>query len=222
MDNVLLTYCRTGLTYTGDVDGEAFNGESFAEMMLRVHRRLLEKPTAGVTMHWTGRAGTLPSQLEPALLQLLREDPDEYIRSNSVAHRVVNLRAARNAKAATQHALPRGGLRAGHDTLADAFGEDVYLRLRTDKVEHPADGRWVPLSEFITWLGGCVVRQVHGKDSGRSWAIVPLQALLQTDTVLFYIPREWNTYGSWITKAQLMELYKKFTEDKSQCLSEIK
>lgn len=222
MDNVLLTYSRIGLAYTGDVDGEAFTDESYAQMMTRAHRHLLAKPEAGLTLHWTGRAHTLPVQLEPALLKLLREDPTAYIRANSLPHRSVNLRTARKV-APTMQPLPSAGLRAGHDTLAAALGDRVYLRLHQGRVEHPGTGRWVDISELTAWLPDCdPVEVALGTEHGRGWITISTAALLRSDTVLFYLPRDWNTYGSWITKDQLTDLYNKYMEDKAKCLSEIK
>lgn len=212
--NVELTYRRVGLSYTGTIDGVEFLNKTFEEMMLLVHSRLLECPDYGLLISRTERPGLFPVQLEPELLQLLLTDPQQYIQRHTLPDRVADLRSPdRVSKLAAPYQPPRGGLRSGHDTLADAFGDSVYLRMRSCRVENPCTGRWCTVSELAETCG-LKGRQL---DLVAGWVVIATADLLRSNATRFYLPREWNKSGAWITKAQLQEMYDQFRKDRDQC-----
>lgn len=213
--NVDLSHRRVGLHYTGEIDGVEFMHKTFEEMMLLVHSRLLECPGYGLRITRTERAGLFPVQLEPELLKLLVDDPLLYIQKHMTPDRSVDLRSPprRVSKLAEPYSVPRGGLRTGHDTLAEAFGDSVYLRLRAGKVENPCTGRWCSILELDD---DCNLK-------GRSvllvtdWLVLATVDLLKSSATKFYLPREWNESGSWISKERLQEMYNQFRKDREQC-----
>lgn len=220
--DVELRYCRVGLGHVGTVDGIGFDGVSFADMMMLVHGRLTtpENADAGLCIKRTERENLFPIQLEPRLLELLRKDPQEYIRVNSLPDRVVDLSGSnRTSKLAAKYEVPRG-LRAGHDSLAAALGDCVYLRQKGANVESPETGRWVPTACLSECLNIATVEVVpppiHG---GLGWVIVSTQSLLDSGISMLYLPREWNRHGGWITRSELRKLYEQFVKDRAQCLS---
>jgi hypothetical protein len=89
--------------------------------------------------------------------------------------------------------------RAGADTLADAFGEEVYLKVRDGRFEDPATGRWVPLG-FEQKLVG-------------EWVRVAITDLLGLPADRFFLPRRWNVSGPWITRAALLEKYEEYMKE---------
>lgn len=221
-DNVTLSYKREGEAFTGELDGVAFAGWSYARMMTEAHNELCKRPQAGLFITRTERAGLLPVQLEPQLLDLLRTDPARFIQANSLAPRTYDMRGDRTSKLAAgeRYDIPKSvGLRACVDTLADAFGEHVYLRVRRGlSVEHPATGRWVSVSALHEWLGTDATELLASEAGG--WLKVPTPYLLQTPAQRFFLPREWNTYGNWIARAALHDMYEQFIKEKSRCQSE--
>lgn len=220
--NVLLAYRREGVTFTGRVDDDKFIGLTYGEMMFLAQAALLKDPDSGLRLLRVEREDLLPVQLEPALLDLLRRDLPEYVCATTVPDRIVTLSPGRRiGKLAAAYVIPRGGLRVGHDTLAAAFGACVYLRMRHARVEHPGTGRWVGQKDLETWLHSKDVDVISTRSEGdfTGWAIVKTQALLDTGTVLLYLPRDWNTHGKWITRDQLQVMYDKYKKEVDQCLT---
>ncbi len=219
-DNVELTYKRTGETYEGTIGAFKFEGATFAEMMTHAHRFLLNAPAAGLTITRTDRPGLLPAQLEPHLVQLLRTDPVGYIKANSIAPRVLDLRGEKKSALASgeKYEMPKtAGLRHGLDTLADAFGEELYARAKQFgahwRYEHPGTGRWSDLHTIEHWLDSHDTKvSPTGPTSG--WLIIRTELLLGTKATRFYYPREWNEFGSWITKEQLLAKLNQYKKEK--------
>lgn len=218
-----LTYKRVGEHYDGSVGALIFEGFTFAQMMTAAHRFLVNMPEAGLLIKRTDREGLLPARLEPQLLQLLRTDPVAYIKANTVPDRVLDLRGPdRQSKLAQSDAyvVPRSeGLCHGLDTLADAFGEVLYAKAKPMaggywRYEHPATGRWSDLNTIEHWLSSHDTEVRPSGDSG-GWLLIKVELLLKTHTERFYYPREWNEFGSWITKEQLQVKIEQFRKDKA-------
>lgn len=223
-DNVELTYRREGERYVGVISYkslllEAKEGWTFEEMIMHTYRILVTTPAeTGVLIKRTDRAGLLPSQLEPRLLELLRSDPVGYIKANTIAPRTINLRGDKKSALASseKYDIPKtAGLRHGLDTLADAFGEELYARAKLQGAswiyEHPSTGRWADLKTIEHWLGSHAT-EVHPTSHTKGWLVIEVELLLNTQAERFYYPREWNEFGSWITKEQLrakLDHYKK-------------
>lgn len=220
-DNVELTYKRTGETYEGTIGAFKFEGFTFAEMMMHAHRFLVNVPAAGLTITRTDRPGLLPAKLEQQLLEQLRNDPLAYIKANTIVPRVIDLRGERTSALAAgeKYNMPRtGGLRHGLGTLADAFGETLYTRARAYphgwRFEHPGTGRWADLATVEHWLETHDT-EIYPVDEKSGWLLVKTEQLLNTAAERFYYPREWNEFGSWITKEQLRVKLEQFRKDKS-------
>lgn len=226
-DDVKLTYRRVGAAYNGVFETGAvedrlsFECVTFAEMMTQAHRFLVKYPDAGLVLSRTDRAGLLPARLEPALLKLLREDPVTYIKANTIPDRIIDLRDGKKSALAGDSAqVPRsGGLRHGLHTLADAFGEVVYARGKSMpggvwRYEHPATGRWADLNTIEHWLGSHDT-EVQPVDHVGGFLLIKVELLLKTRAERFYYPREWNEFGSWITKEQLQTKLEQFRKDKA-------
>jgi hypothetical protein len=215
-DEIVVSYERHGTAYEGTIEGQAFSGKTFAQMMTLVHMRLVKLPKARLIMQRTERPGLMPVEVAPEDVELLRVDPVTYIRKHTVEPITVDMRGSRKG----QHALARGerveipkssGIRAGHDTIAEAFGEVVYARMRNNNVESPNDGRWVTLQTLESWLKAAPTEVVTPE---LGWVGIRVADLLRTQNSRFYLPREWNPHRSWITKEQLIELLEQFEEEK--------
>jgi hypothetical protein len=213
-----------GEAYVGKVEHsagvETFSGSSFAGMMLLVSHILWQEPGAGLLIQRTDREGMLPVQLEPALLQMLRNDPEGYIKANTIAPRTIDLRKERTSALAAKHETPRyGGLRSGLNTLADAFGEVIYAKAKkwaggVWRYEHPATGRWSDLPTIEYWLQSHDT-EVQPLDDKTGWLLLSVEQLLKVAAERYYFPREWNEFGSWITKEQLRQKLEQFRKEKA-------
>ena len=223
-DDVKLTYKRVGLFYEGTVDHkdgtETFSGSTFAGMMGLSSQMLRQNPEAELVVLRNDRPGLLAVTLEPKLRDLLRDDPAAYIEANTIPDRVIDLRKDRTSALVTgeKYDMPRtGGLRHGLGTLADAFGEVLYAKARKAApswlYEHPATGRWSDLRTVEHWLGSHDT-EVQAVDEKGGWLLIKVDYLLKTGAERFYYPREWNEFGSWITKDQLRTKLEQFRKDR--------
>lgn len=226
--DVKLMYRRVGAAYHGVFETNVaedrlpFECVTFAEMMTQAHRFLVKYPDAGLVLNRTDRTGLLPAQLEPNLLKLLREDPVAYIKANTIPDRVIDLRGDRkSALSANDGAqVPRSsGLRHGLDTLAEAFGEVVYAKAKQMtgglwRYEHPGTGRWSDLNTIEHWLRSHDTSVMPTSDHA-GYLLIKVELLLRTGAERFYYPREWNEFGSWITKEQLQTKLDQFKKDKA-------
>lgn len=223
-ETVELTYRRVGETYVGSIAGEEATWSSFAAMMTDAHRWLIARSNAGLLIQRTDRDGLLPVQLGDKELELLRTDPVAYIAAHTISHRTVDLSHGKRSRLAEQerYVVPKSaGLRAGHDTLAAAFGERVYVRLRAvedgHQLEHPLTGRWVPLGTD-KWVQRVDFEVVLTSSNG--WVSFKVLDLLEAPAARYYLPREWNAYGGWISKDQLQEMYNQFIKERDHVVEQ--
>lgn len=229
---IVLKYRRDGETYSGSImvphglsaGTEEFSSENYARMMRRVHLALVTLPDAELVLERADTRVTLPIRLKRDLRLLLLNDPSRFIKLHSPAPVVLNLfgkTSSRKSKLVESYTVPmRSRLRVGHDTLADALGDVIYLKLRTGRIEHPITGRWVTLRDFESELRLHVqeLMNVEGNISG--WVTVKTAELLQLDTPRFFLPRAWNVPGPWIAKEALQKKYDEFVEGRSKCLEQ--
>lgn len=154
-------------------------------------------------------------KLEAAEIELIRTDPAAWIRSMTIPDRTVVISDRKTAST----------LRVGHDTLADAFGDKIYLAKKDGLVECPGCGRWK--GKVHTVVPGCISEycsdcdlKLPGDDHDK-WMSVDTGILLTWSGGVgcvridrFFIPRKWNETGPWISRADLSEKYHEFIEEK--------
>jgi len=224
--NILLQYKRDGEAYTGivylnDSIDLAFRREPFAAMMTTLHRYLLVHYDAVVQLQRAESDKFMPIYMEQNMVELLRTDPAKYIQAHTIPHRTIDLRKEeRTSKLAEKHVVPMPTIRAGHDTLAAALGDMVYLSYRSNRVENPVTGRWCTISE-LERTTGLKVLEVIQQDGG-GWAVVSMEQLLKYDDLYsdgYFLPRAWNEHGLWISKQALQTKYEQYKKDKAQCLA---
>jgi hypothetical protein len=220
----LLQYKRVEENYDGVIFANgvlevAFKQYSFATMMTVLHHALAANPDATVKLQRAESANFMPIFMEQNMVDLLRADPAKYIEAHSIPHRVIDLRKRdRTSKLAEKHVVPRPVIRAGHDTLAAAFGDIVYLSCRNHRVENPITGRWCSVGELEATHGIKVLETIQQDNGG--WVTMALEQLLDlsSGTNGYYLPREWNAHGPWISKDELVQKYNQYKEERSQCL----
>jgi hypothetical protein len=231
MAKVALKYKRVGHSYTGsfqythtagcfDAD-EAFMLE-YEQMLQRLcdimKEHFTESENVEIVLQRTDRAGLAPMTLDARTTQLLRTDPVAGIAALTYTQPSTPLGAVAKKKAESTLYEP-APLRAGIDTLAQAFGCDVYVRAKKDQLECPGCGIWVPAQDagstaVVTCTGRCKVQFVF--EMHEQWAAVATVMLLRTTLDRFYLPREWNFGRPWVSHEELQKKYDTFLKEKEQ------
>ena len=147
MINLVMTYHRTGDTYayhlTYMLDGalvERRGEDRPFSAVIYVLSEALRTCSADIqaVLRRSDRPGLDEIVLDNQLRDLIRQDPDKYLAIVTEPDRVVvvgDLKAKQSTFSATPY------IRTGYDTLAEAFGDSVYVRLRDDgRVECPCCG----------------------------------------------------------------------------------
>ena len=216
---VNLIYKREGKTetFTGMVESPArtfhFAGATFKTLLEFAgealqcnpgHRLLMRREEAPYPM-------TLPENIE----ELLRTDINAAVRALTVEPQRVVVEPIRKPKTDLL-----GTLRHGHDTLADALGEELYLRSRTSsrgmQVEDPATGRWAQLElRDKTAHCGNLPLQAGVHPSNSVWVVARTADVIALGLSRYYLPRRWNPNQGWITHESLIAMYELYIKEKS-------
>ena len=187
-------------------------------MFTRFAREVRNHPAACAAIMRTDRPGLLPYVLDAETTRLLREDPVVVIQS-------MNYPAQPVGKPPPEDTTPLevSPIRTGHDTLAEAFGEKVYLRVRGGAVECPGCGYWGVLQgTSFRCEKKC---RLSGEDYlflfevSKCWASVDVEALLASGLAKFYLPRSWNEGRSWVRREELCEKYAAYKAEKETACS---
>ena len=188
---------------------EGAGESSFEEMMRRLAFHATCFPAAALQMQRIDRPGLPVHTLDEETSQLLRQDPEQVIRTMQVAVHVP-------ADLPRSPAAPV--LAVGRDVLAAAFGDQLHCRVRKEKeVECPGCGRWQPVAtDFRCALCALAVSMTFSlnPETSHCWGIVRTQDLLASSHPRFFFPRAWNEGRYWITREALTQKYEQFTEER--------
>ncbi len=245
-------HMNTGYIST-EVDGtvilkEDFTDMPYHQMITRLSKRARNRPKADVHfMRLDQKPQPVAMQMNPAMLNVLKEDPVRYIRATSFSPidlrpESKKVRSESRVKVTDSVSLKLRPLRAGVDTLADAFGDEVAVRVRFGDggafdAECPGCGRWAGFgmkAETGTYLirceNGCSNPKAHGtwvpvealaplsrKENPR-WAKVKVETLLSKKYKRYFLPRTWNTSGPWISHEDLQKKHEHYIKEKQACL----
>jgi hypothetical protein len=232
-DYLLLSCRRVGDNYDGELVShndtlstvETFVGATYAKMMTLVHLALVRSDRKRrLYIHRPDSPMGATYELPPSFVDIIRQDPTLFINSTSLDRAEV--------KKTKEVVRDSGCFRTGYDTLADAFGESVYLGYHQAEhaVEGPLSGRWVVIGEeklrtfwfeddgvsiSAAWPGG----QLLPGGTCR-WATVKVEDLLATKRNRFFLPRMWNP-KPWISCDELASRLEKFRQDKASAEREL-
>jgi hypothetical protein len=155
-----------------------------------------------------------PLRLDDDTIHMLHADPVSVIRSMNPAPYKVLLRRADPSTTSP--------LRVGYDSIAATLGDEVYLRRRADQAECPICGRWAdlrPVPALVVLLcrsAACGSKFTITAKSDR-WVSVAVSLLLKpTDVEKYFLPREWNKSGPWITREDLEKKYQDWLKIKEE------
>ena len=233
--NITLKYRRVEHHYTGHFlysVGDAVVQEEFTleyrEMLKRLCNILNQycpkEALVVVTLQRTDRDGLLPVDLDATTVHLLRTDPVAGIAALTYEKPSAPLTAVARKKIEGAVYQPEP-VRAGIDALAQAFGDEVYVRVRDGKVECPCCGFWirdilqVPAGGMGDMDVSCT-KSCHNRFRLRifsDWASVPVAELLNaTSADRFYLTREWANGQSWVSREMLRKRYNAYLREKAQ------
>jgi hypothetical protein len=234
--NIMLEYGREGTAYHGMLRAEVaptkgyalvarLEGLTFAQLMTRLARELRAQREWGndvkhVELHRLELEGSVYAMAPSEIAQLI-EDPAAAIRSMHEPDRVVMIRDKKFGEPLISKVM-RAQLRAGHDTLADAFGDFVYCRRRDDgNIECPYCGRWGKLTPSVTetdqvvfGCAKCGTNYGGIEEITRCWFTVHIQLLLSAEKDRYFLPRRWNKSGPWISHEELKQMYETFCKER--------
>lgn len=235
MDDLMLLFQPDGPLFTGRVlyndakSGErgaialsTFEKASFSLMLARLAEQVSvfvgRDEKIGVTLRRTDL--TQPAtRLDEETIFLLHADPVTVIRSLRPAPTKIFVRRTDPASLSP--------LRIGFDALAATFGDEVFIRRRGDQVECPCCGLWAdmhadtlaPRRVSACRSMACGVKLPITLRSDR-WVSLETSSLLASPgRERFFFPREWNTYGPWITREDLETKCRDWTTIKKEFLT---
>jgi hypothetical protein len=171
-----------------------------------------------------------PYKLDAATVNLIRTDPLAAIQALSVPDRSPSGEVRKVRDATVPIIIPP--LKVGDDVLADAFGDQLYFKVRGHELECPGCGFWGAFStpgllaaperqgsSFKTVFVcskrcGCQRIAVTCNDV---WGYVDTSYLLErTKLAAFYFPRAWNGGRPWVTRETLQQKYNQYKEEKER------
>jgi hypothetical protein len=192
-----------------------FQRLTYGAMMRALATYIQSNDYSAVFTQRTDREMLPVQQMSAEEFELFKADPAAAIRRRIIPVQEVNLRDAQE----------RPPLRAGLETLADAFGDNVYVRGRTrateNELECPGCGTWsvvnrkgrVPTFDCKKCRMGTTL--VDFSPTGL-WVGITVEELFETGVEQFFLPRAWNTYGNWISRDNLNVLYLTYLKEKIQ------
>jgi len=242
--NVMLEYGREGTAYhamlwvevepnKGYALKERLEGVTFAQLMTRLAREAREQREWGhdvehVELQRLELEGSVYAMAPSEIAQLI-EDPAAAIRSMREPDRTVVVRDLKKPTTSKEREQVHPRLRAGHDTLADAFGRYIYFRLRSGRIECPYDGRWKEYTTLVSDGTPSVFYEGPVTEKYRSLWFSPrivneIWARTFTETLLdvgekkglsrYYLPRQWNESGPWISHEDLQVKYEAYCKER--------
>jgi hypothetical protein len=215
---LILSYRRMGDGYEYELNGaeapKKGSDASFADVINVVSEVLRVSPDVELIFRRTDHAGLRDLTIDTVMRDLIRNNPAQYIAETTVSERKVVVRD-RPTEETQQYATPY--IRSGYDTLAESFGERLYVRIRDDgKVECPLCGRWtaeIHEDSIVPMLRcQCNATGVPGDLAG-CWFAVTTEVLVTVKFLgRYYIPRLWNPNG-WISCDELTKMYLSYLKE---------
>lgn len=190
----------------------SFDAITWVPMLSKFAKELQAYPQAAGVIQRTDREGLRGMRLNEAELMLFRTDPAAAIRSMTYLPLSVKMRTGEEQVNVMQP-FP-----ASIDSLVETFGTVLYLRLYRDLedyfVECPVRATWEPLrGTHIRLLGNLELElSLDYKDHG--WAGVSARTLLDKRFPQYFLPRQWNKTGAWISWEDLHGMLTSFEKER--------
>lgn len=220
-----------------------FEDNTFEEVIKAFSALAQDVPDAELfMMRLEQKPKPIAMHLDEQQATMLRENVEAFLRTISPPPQRVVIRKTDNIAVSATSAV----FKAGHEALADAFGDEIYIRTRKwwkdersstpvwrGEIESVFDGRWkechtiVGINEdgkTISCPGDiydCAISLATTfKKVNDNWAKVNVVQLLaigeKREQKRYFLPRAWNTSGPWITHGDLKKKYLEFLKEAAQ------
>ena len=242
MSKVTLSYKRDehGETSSGSIvtDHDScevetyFVKQSFQAMLSKLCEELRQAPDAEVFIRRTDHEGLVPYKLDQQTVTLIREDPLAAVEAMTYTQTSAST-AIKRARERNVLIVPQP-VRIGLDVLSDAFGDDVYFRVRQHELECLGCGFWGMYTTpgllndpdragQVFKTAFVCPKKCHGRfivSCWEKWGAVSVEYLLKnTKLDVFYLPRPWNDSNltGWITRTLLQAKFDQYNKEKESC-----
>lgn len=208
-----------------------FRSCSFKDMLIKVHETAKHWPDeepVNIVIKRTDREGLSLYRLDPTTVKLIRTDPEAAAAAMSVPDRSPSGEVRKVHEANVPLVVPP--LKVGDAVISDAFGDQLYFKVRGHELECPGCGFWGAFttpgllndhervgSSFKTAF---VCRKRCGCEKflvtcNKEWGYIDTTYLLeQTKLAAFYFPRAWNGGRPWVTRENLQKMFNQYKQDK--------
>lgn len=242
MSKITLSYKRDmqSETSSGDIsidhhDVEEvtyFEKRPFQSMISLLCDELRREPDAEVFINRTDHPGLVPYKLDKETATLIREDPLAAVAAMTYTQASPST-AIKRARERNVPIVPQP-VRIGLDILSDAFGDEVYFRVRSHELECPGCGFWGMYTtpgllndperagQVFKTAFACP-KKCHGRfivSCWEKWGSVSVEYLLKnTKLDAFYLPRPWNdtNRSGWIAREELQTKFDQYNKEKESC-----
>lgn len=223
MSEYIVKVSRDGTLYSGSVatprGSIALADVPYSRIIELLHQEIKDDPEAAVL--WARREvqNPEPELLEQWLVDSIKRDPSAAVAAMSPTPVVLDLRDTRPQE------LAGSILRSGHDILADAFGDWIYIARSEDgKADCPLCGRWhkslATLDNGATTADviecNAATRQLALERASDAWFRIKTYLLLRIPVERFFINCRWSWLmgGPWLTAQQLLAKFDRFKKER--------
>jgi hypothetical protein len=233
VDGTMLSSGRIMSEENGLITQESlpFEAIEFSEMLKRLAAVLTIWPPeqeVDIFLQRTDREGLSPFKLDAKTVEMFRTDPVAAVQSfdhPSSSPSAVVAHAREERAPSTQQPV----IVAGHNSLADAFGDVVYFKVRGHELECPGCGFWGMYTspglladperagEVFKTIFVCP-KKCHARlavTCQGGWGYIDVEYLLEKTTLdRFYFPRAWNEGRPWVSRDSLKKQYDAYVAEK--------
>lgn len=204
---------------------------NFHDMMVAVCNTLkhwTEEPEMRVVLKRTDHPNLNPYVLNKEMVDLMRKDSEAAAATFEFPTHTPS-DAVRRAAQAQRSTIPT--LVVGSDIAADAFGDNLYFKVRGHELECPGCGFWGMYispgllshedraGECVKCIFGCS-KKCHARfvvTCMDKWGFVSTEYLLDhTKLGGFYFPRAWNEGKPWVSRESLQKRYDEYLAEKEK------
>jgi hypothetical protein len=221
---------KDGGLHTDEGHFEELTFNKMISRLSEVTKNWPDEQVISIVMQRTDREGLLPVTLDAATAHLIRTDPLAAIAALSISNRSPSGAVKREVENRMPIAMPP--LPVGDAVLANAFGDQLYFKVRGHELECPGCGFWgvyaapsllnhpdrkgASFKTVFACSKRCGCKRIL-VTCNKEWGYVDTTYLLEQTTLnAFYFPRAWNGGRPWVTRDVLQQLHKQYLEEKER------
>jgi hypothetical protein len=221
-----------GSLVTEEGEFRSLDFKGMFEKLSAVAKHWEDEESISIAIRRTDREGLTLYRLDPTTVKLIRTDPVAAAAAMSVPDRSPSGEVRKVHEANIPLVIPP--LKVGDAVISDAFGDQLYFKVRGHELECPGCGFWGayttpgllndPDRAGSSFKTAFVCRKRCGCERfvvtcNKEWGYVDTTYLLErTKLAAFYFPRAWNGGRPWVTRETLQQMFNQYKQDKEQAL----